>query len=66
MCEDAGMNEFYLEGEAESGFARAMDYVNVWCSQHQWQIGVAEMALGVGILAAGLQTGACRWASTSC
>lgn len=58
MREDAGMNEFYLQGEAESGFARAMDYVNVWCSQHQWQVGVAEMALGAGILAAGLQTGA--------
>ena len=58
MREDAGMKEFYLQGEAKSGFARAIDYVNVWCSQHQWQVGVAEMSLGAGILAAGLQTGA--------
>ena len=52
------MTEIRLQGEAESGFSRAMDYVNGWCSQHQWQVGVVEMALGAGILAAGLKTGA--------
>lgn len=58
MLQDNATTEFRLHGEAESGFARAMDYVNAWCSQHQWQTGVAEMALGAGILAAGLKTGA--------
>lgn len=52
------MDEFRLDGEAKSGFARALGYVNVWCSEHQWEVGVAEMALGAGILAAGLKTGA--------
>jgi hypothetical protein len=29
-----------------------------WCNKHQWQIGVAEMALGAAQLAAGWQNGA--------
>ncbi|MDO8450322.1 MAG: hypothetical protein Q7T10_16105 [Rhodoferax sp.] len=58
MAQDDAMSEFHLNGGAESGFSRAMDHVKAWCAQHQWQVGVAEMALGAGIVAAGLKTGA--------
>lgn len=58
MAQDDPTSEFHLEGEAESGFSRAMDHVKAWCAQHQWQVGVAEMALGAGLIAAGLKTGA--------
>jgi hypothetical protein len=58
MAQDDPTSEFRLEGEAESGFSRAMDHVKAWCAQHQWQVGVAEMALGAGLIAAGLKTGA--------
>jgi hypothetical protein len=58
MAQDNATFEFHLHGEAESGFSRALDHVKVWCAQHQWQVGVAEMALGAGLIAAGLKTGA--------
>lgn len=58
MARDNATAEFLLQGEAESGFFSAMAHVKAWCGQHQWQVGVAEMALGAGMIAAGLQSGA--------
>ena len=58
MLQNTEMTKFRLQGQAASGFARARDYVNAWCAQHQWQTGVAQMALGAGIIAVGLKTGA--------
>ena len=29
-----------------------------WCRNHQWQLGVTEMALGAALLTAGWQSGA--------
>lgn len=58
MAQDNPASEFRLQGEAEGGFSSAMAHVKTWCAQHQWQVGVAEMALGAGMIAAGLQTGA--------
>ena len=57
MAQNDAMSEFHLNGEAGNGFAKALDYARTWCAQHQWQLGVAEMALGAGMIAAGLQTG---------
>lgn len=58
MAQDSPAYEFNLNGEAGRGFSRAMAHVKAWCGQHQWQVGVAEMALGAGMIAVGLKTGA--------
>jgi len=58
MTHENNTAEFPLDGEAAGGFAKALAHVNAWCEKHQWQVGVAEMALGAGIVAMGLKTGA--------
>lgn len=42
----------------KSGFQKALDDCLSWSSQHQAELGVAEMALGAGIIYWGVQSGA--------
>jgi hypothetical protein len=37
---------------------RALQYVKQWCSEHQCELGLAEMALGASVLAYAVHTGA--------
>lgn len=39
-----------------------IDHVSAWCAAHQWEVGVAEMAAGAALVAAGLQSGAVQMA----
>lgn len=36
----------------------ALRYIRDWCEQHKWQVGAGEMALGAGLIAYGVQSGA--------
>lgn len=38
-------------------FEQAFNYATEWCQKHQWQIGVAEMALGAAAISWGIQHG---------
>lgn len=52
-------NIFYrFSGDEFERLRQLKLYVADWCSKHQWQIGVAEMALGAALLTAGWQNGA--------
>lgn len=51
------MNEIVLCEVDKSAFGRAFDHCKKWSTEHQAEIGVAEMALGVAVLAWGVQTG---------
>lgn len=52
------MEEIALTEEGKRGFQKAFSYARDWASQHRWQAGVAEMALGAGLIAAGVESGA--------
>jgi hypothetical protein len=51
------MNEKKLTESDRSSFKKALDFCQVWCSQHQAEIGMAEMALGAGLLSWGVMNG---------
>ena len=38
-------------------FSAALEYTKDWCGEHQWEVGVAEMALGSAAIAWGIQNG---------
>ena len=42
-----------LRDDNNSGFKRALEYCKNWCSDHQAEVGVAEMALGAAVVAWG-------------
>ena len=45
-------------GKSEfSGFKNAFEHCKTWCSAHQAEVGLAEMALGASIIAMGVHTG---------
>jgi hypothetical protein len=50
-------NEIVIRREDERAIARAVRYARRWCTEHQWQLGVAEMALGASVLAYAVHTG---------
>lgn len=41
------------QGQYQSAYERVVQ----WCEEHKWQVGLAEIALGAGLVAAGVQTG---------
>lgn len=51
------MNEIVLSNQDHNGFQKALDYCKKWGVEHQAEIGVAEMALGAGVIGWGLQNG---------
>ena len=51
------MNELALSEPDKRGFQKAFDFCKLWCSEHQAELGIAEMALGVGILSWGVLNG---------
>lgn len=51
-------NEIVIWQEDEQAIARAIRYARGWCDAHQWELGVAEMALGASVLAYAVHTGA--------
>jgi|GEM_PF-1321619 len=52
------MQDIVLKEQDKSAFSQTMDYVRDWCSEHQWEVGLAEMAAGAAIVAYGVQNGA--------
>ena len=52
------MKEIMMGENEKRAFNQAIEYANDWCRNHQWEIGVAEMALGAGVIALGVQNGA--------
>lgn len=55
---DDGTTVLALPEDDVDRFGAALKHVQEWCAEHQWQVGVAEMAVGAALVAAGLQTGA--------
>lgn len=51
------MSKFELSGKDTLGFKKAFDHCKAWATEHQAEIGLAEMALGASIIALGLYTG---------
>ncbi len=51
------MKEIVLCEVDGSGLARALKHCKKWSGEHQAEIGAAEMALGVAVIAWGIQTG---------
>lgn len=51
------MNEIVLYEPEKRSFQKAFDYCSKWSSEHQAEVGVAEIALGAGLIAWGLQSG---------
>lgn len=49
--------EILLSELDRSAFQKALDYCMVWGERHQAEVGVAEMALGAGILSWGVMSG---------
>jgi hypothetical protein len=52
------MFEFEFSEDAKQISKEIVRYVKEWCAEHQWEIGVTEMAAGAAILSWGIQTGA--------
>lgn len=55
------MDDFFfhrLSGDELERLRQMKQYAADWCSKHQWQLGVTEMALGAALLTAGWQNGA--------
>lgn len=46
-----------LTAKQKESFDRIMRATRTWSSKHQWEIGVAEMAAGAGLIALGVNTG---------
>lgn len=51
------MRRMTLTDDDVAALEAARDYCRRWCERHQWQLGAAEIALGLGILAYGVQSG---------
>lgn len=51
------MKEITLNEHEKSGFASTLNYVKDWCKEHQWAVGIGEMAAGAGLICAGIQMG---------
>lgn len=51
------MFEIPMNEPDKRGFQKALDYSKTWCAEHQWAVGVGEMALGAAVIAWGLQSG---------
>lgn len=51
------MTEISMTEKEAKGYKKAFDYCLKWGTDHQAEIGVAEMALGAGIISWGLQNG---------
>jgi hypothetical protein len=51
-------NQIVIRRADERAIASAVRYARGWCNEHQWQLGVAEMALGASVLAYAVHTGA--------
>lgn len=49
--------EIVLSNADKSAYQEALEYCTRWCSKHQAEIGVAEMALGAGMLSWGVMNG---------
>ena len=47
-----------LSDAGKAHLKAALQYVEDWCQRHPWQVGLAEMALGAGLIAAGVESGA--------
>lgn len=52
------MNNYPITKIEHSSINRAIAHAKDWAERHQWEIGVAEMALGASVLAWGVQNGA--------
>lgn len=52
------MTGYPLPGDGQNGFNKAFGRARDWATRHGWQVGLAEMALGAGLIAAGVQSGA--------
>lgn len=51
------MKEITMTEEDQNAFQQALGYTKDWCSEHQWEIGAAEMALGAAAITWGIQHG---------
>jgi hypothetical protein len=51
------MNEIKMSEIERIKFGLALDYVAEWCAQHQWAVGVGEMAAGAALVVAGIKLG---------
>jgi hypothetical protein len=51
------MSEIVLSEPEKNGFKKALDDCIKWGKEHQAEVGIAEMALGAGIIYWGLQSG---------
>lgn len=51
------MSGFAFGERDYSGFNKAFAHCKSWCSEHQVEVGLAEMALGASIIAMGVHTG---------
>lgn len=51
------MNAITMSNDDTNAFNLALGYTKSWCINHQWEIGVAEMALGAAAVAWGIQNG---------
>lgn len=52
------MNDFPISEIEHYSIQRAIAHAKDWAGRHQWELGVAEMALGASILAWGVKIGA--------
>lgn len=50
-------NEIVILRKDQRAITRAIRYARDWCGEHQWELGVAEMALGASVLAYAVHTG---------
>ena len=51
------MSRFAFGTSEFSGFNNALEHCKTWCSAHQAEVGLAEMALGASVIAMGVHTG---------
>jgi len=51
------MKQIPMSDSDKRAFAAAMEHARRWCSEHSWQVGAAEAALGVTLLATGVHNG---------
>jgi len=51
------MTTIAMTAQDKGSFHNAIDYCKQWATQHQAEVGIAEIALGAGLIAWGLQMG---------
>ncbi|WP_345977823.1 hypothetical protein [Sulfurimonas sp. HSL3-7] len=49
--------ELVLSNNEAKAFSEAFEYAKKWCSDNQWAVGVAEMAVGASLVAWGVHNG---------